>query len=114
MRKYLANPDLHGVVIMTFGTYLASFFSYLLQFFLGRLLTVEDYGLFNTYLAISYILGVPSYVLSTSIVKYVADLSGKNQFGQLSLMYRKFQLFAVSFGSVIAVILIILRSPIES
>ncbi|NMB70454.1 oligosaccharide flippase family protein [candidate division WWE3 bacterium] len=114
MRRLLANADLHGVMIVTVGTYIASFFSYLLQFFLGRLLSIEDYGLFNTYLAISYILGVPSYVLSTSLIKYVADLSGKNEFAQLSTMYRKFQILAASFGMLITILLVLLRLPISN
>ena len=114
MRKYFNNPDFQGVVIVTIGTYVAAFFSYLFQFFLGRLLSIEDYGLFNAYLAISYILGVPSYVLSTSLVKYVASLSGKHDYKKLSTMYRKFQFITVLFGFIIGALIVIFREPMSA
>ena len=47
------NPELTGTLYVTVGTLLGSFFSYLLQFFLGRMFSVEDYGSFNAFLSLS-------------------------------------------------------------
>lgn len=114
LKKFLSGRDFSGVIIVTIGTYIASFFSYLLQFFLGRLLSIEDYGTFSAFLSLSYLLGVPAGVFSTALVKYVSDQSGKEDFHKLSAMYYKLLKGSISLGILLFVILVILRTYISS
>ena len=78
---------LFGTLIVTIGIFLASVFSYLLQFALGRLLTVSDYGTFNAFIALANIIGVPTVVLTTSLIKITSELKAKNEFDKLTQIF---------------------------
>src|SRR4030042_3033408 len=78
---------LSGTILVTIGVLVGSFFSYLLQFFLGRMLTVQDYGTFNALLAVSYLVGVPASVFGTSITKISAELYAKNKKNKLATLF---------------------------
>ncbi len=97
--KYISKDSvLTGTLIVTVGIFIGSFFSYLLQFVLGRLLTVSDYGTFNALLAIANIVGVPGIVFTTSIIKISAELKAKEQYNKLTHIYWKLSWLTLLFG----------------
>lgn len=81
------NKDLYETVLVGTGTIVGSFFSYLLQFILGRKLSVEDYGSFNTLLSVSSLVGVLSTVLGVSLVKVSSDLYVNEEKEKLKLLF---------------------------
>jgi len=101
-----------GTFIVTVGIFTASVFSYLLQFILGRLLTVADYGTFNALLAFASIAGVPAMVVSTSLIKLASELKAKNRFDQLTQLYWKLSFFALVFAVLISAFFASFHQPI--
>ncbi len=78
---------LSGTVVVTVGFFINSVFSYLLQLYLGRHLSISDYGTFSALLALFYLFIVPATVLGTSVVKIVSELYGEDKIPQLSSLY---------------------------
>ena len=76
-----------NTAIVTVGVLIGSFFSYLLQFFLGRFLSVSDYGTFSALLSLTYLIGVPSGVFGISIIKVSSELLAKKRFDKLSSLF---------------------------
>lgn len=73
------NEEVLDTIIVGIGTLIGSVFSYLLQFVLGRKLSVEDYGTFNTLLSLTTIVGVLSGVLGTALIKVSAEMYAKDK-----------------------------------
>jgi O-antigen/teichoic acid export membrane protein len=90
----LKNPEILGTLYVTLGSLLASFFSYLLQFYLGRKLTVADFGTFTALLSLAYIFSVPAGVFGTSLIKKVASLSGKSDIKALSGLFKSLSILS--------------------
>jgi len=105
---------LSNTVIVTIGILIGSFFSYLLQFFLGRSLSVEDYGTFNAMLSITYLVGVPSAVFGTSIIKISSELLAKKRFDKLTSLFTRLNLYALYAGTLLFVILFLLKNQISN
>ncbi len=101
IKKTLALKDnqiLVGTVIVSLGSFIGSFFSYLLQVYLGRTLSVSDYGTFNALLSLMIILGIPTTAVTTSLIKYVAKLEVQNRFDILTHLFNKLSAYALLFG----------------
>jgi O-antigen/teichoic acid export membrane protein len=106
IRSILVNKNLQNTGVIAFGTLFGSFFSYLLQFFLGRLLTVSDYGTFNAFLSLSYLLGIPATVLGVSIVKRVAEYTAKEDNATTTSMFKSLSLVSILGGFLLSLFLI--------
>lgn len=57
--------------------------SYLFYFIMARILSVEDYGLLYSLIALTYIFTVPHETIRTVIARYTIHLSTKGQFGKI-------------------------------
>jgi len=95
------TKDIKHTAYVTTGILASSFFSYLLQFFLGRILRVEDYGTFNTLLSIAAITGVPAAVLGTALVKKVANLKALNENEKVAALFWNATLWAAVIGLIV-------------
>lgn len=87
--KKFEESNLYGTVVVGVGTLISAFFSYLVQFFLGRKLSISDYGSFNALISLSYLAGVPATVLGVSLVKIVSELFVKNDNHQLKYLFKE-------------------------
>ena len=90
-----------GTVVVTVGLFVNSFFSYLLHIYLGRSLTLEEYGIFNTLLSIFYLFNVFTSVISVSIIKIVSELLSQRKIDKLTAFYWKLVLYLSALGLVI-------------
>lgn len=113
IKSFIQNKNLQNTTVIAFGTLFGSFFSYLLQFFLGRILTVSDYGTFNALLSLSYILGIPATVFGISIVKRVAEYTAKEDKVTTTAMFKSLSLSSLLAGLLIYVILAIFAQSIS-
>lgn len=100
------NRELTGTIYVSIAIFIASFFSYLLQYYLGRHLSIPEYGSFNALLSIAYIISVPAAVLTTSLIKKVSDLNALGEFGYLTRMFVKLSQLAVITGIVIFIVIL--------
>jgi O-antigen/teichoic acid export membrane protein len=74
-------------VLMVFSTLLASFFNYLYQLLMGRLLSREDYGILYSLLSLLYIVNVGSGAIQTSIARYTSKLKVHEKYGKLRYLW---------------------------
>ena len=112
--KIRENRDLYETILVGAGTVAAAFFSYLLQFVLGRRLSVEDYGSFNTLLSLSTLIGVFSVVLGISLVKVVSELYVSEDIKKLKSLFLGIIKFSLVFGSVLFVIVFLAREILSN
>lgn len=103
---------LSGTVVVTVGSLINSFFSYLLQLFLGRNLTLSEFGTYNALLSLFSMLGVLSMVLSISIVKIVSELYSQKKFSLLGRLFWKISAALFSFGILIILILYLFKNQL--
>jgi O-antigen/teichoic acid export membrane protein len=110
IKKLLNSSLISGVLVVTVGSFIGSIFSYLLQVFLGRLLSLEDYGTFNTLLSFSVILGVLGGAFSNSVIKKVSALKAECRFDTLTHIFWNLSFYCILFGILFGGFLIALRA----
>lgn len=98
--KIYNNEVVLGTIIVTIGVLLGSVFSYILQISLGRLLSVNDYGVFNALLALVVIFSIPTGALINSIIKITTKLSVEKRFDILTKLFIQlsFYLYLIGFA----------------
>ncbi len=113
IQKVKSNQYLIGTVYIGAGSIFAAIFSYLLQFVFGRILSVADFGSFNALISLTYLVGVPAGVFGVSLVKYVSELSSKQDTKKLTALYWKLLALSLLLGIGISLIIFLLRSGIS-
>ena len=99
--KLKQNTDLHNTVVVGTGSLVASIFSYFLQLYLGRNLTVSDFGSFSALLSLSYLLGVPATVFSVSLIKTVSEIDSEKHREKITHFFVTLVKFCILVGFVI-------------
>jgi O-antigen/teichoic acid export membrane protein len=74
INKALHSENIKNTFIIAVGGFVGSFFSYLLLFFLGRSLSVPEYGLYSTLISLSTLIAIPTAVIGVSVVKRTSEL----------------------------------------
>lgn len=108
------NEVLQGTVIVTLSILVGSVFSYFLQIFLARNLSLKEYGEFSALLSLTYIFAIPSTSLSSSIIKLVSELKAQEKFGVLSQLFFKLSFYLLICGFLIFLSITLIRVPIAS
>ena len=98
IQRVKSNRYLIGTVYIGAGSIFAAIFSYLLQFVFGRVLSVADFGTFNALISLSYLVGVPAGVFGVSLVKYVSELSSRQDTKKLTALYWKLMALSLLLG----------------
>lgn len=114
IKKLISNTAVFGTFIVTLGIFISSFFSYLLQFGLARLLTVADYGTFNALLSLSNIFAIPNTAFTTSLIKMVTHLKAHERFDKLTNLFWKFTSFEFFLGVTVFLLLLIFQDKLMS
>ncbi len=89
--SFYKNKDVQKSLFVTVASILNGFFAYLLQIFLGRSLTVGDYGTFNAFMSLFSLLTFFNAAISTAVIKVVSEQQDKKMltalFWDLSLKF---------------------------
>src|SRR3989344_6729189 len=96
------------VLLIAFGVF--NFFHFLFQFFMARMLSIPDYGILATILAVIYITAILTESIQTIIAKYSAN---ENNAGRLHNLLRKSVAKAFYFGSISFIIYLLLAVPLS-
>lgn len=72
--NFIKTTPIFDTAMVSGSIFIASFLAYLLQFYLGRSLSVSDYGDFGALLSLSYLIGVPATVFGLSLTKQVSEV----------------------------------------
>ena len=113
-KELLQNKAVTGTIIVAVSSLIGSVFSYLVQLFLGRNLTVAEYGIFNTLLSVSVVLGILNKTFTTSIVKLVSNLKVQERFDTLTHLFVRTSVYALLGGVVFAFLIYVLKLPIAN
>ena len=114
INKIRGNKELLDTILVGGATLFGSVFSYLLQFVLGRKLSVSDYGTFNALLSLSSIVGVFAGVLGTALIKVNAEIYAKKDSQKLKSLFVKSVKFSVIVGFISFLIVFSLREFISN
>ena len=108
-----SNKDVLDTVLVGGATLFGSVFSYLLQFVLGRKLSVSDYGTFNALLSLSSIVGVFGAVFGTALIKVNAEIFAKKDNNKLKSLFIDSVRFSLIVGLLSFLIIFSLREFIS-
>src|SRR4030042_2776239 len=113
-RRLRTDDMLRHGIMLTFFMLLADLFGYLYQLFLGRLLTVEEYGtLFSIASLFTIIFLVSSEFLQTSVAKFTSKFKAENALGKVNYLYHYSIKRTLLFGIALLVILTLLTPVIS-
>lgn len=109
-----SNKDVLDTIIVGGATLFGSVFSYLLQFVLGRKLSVGDYGTFNALLSLSSMVGVFGAVFGTALIKVNAEIFAKKDNDSLRSLFISSVKFSLAVGLLSFLIIFSLREFISN
>jgi O-antigen/teichoic acid export membrane protein len=103
VNRVLRSENIKNTFIIAVGGFVGSFFSYLLLFFLGRQLSITEYGLYSTLISLSSLIVIPTAVIGVSVVKRTSELVTSKEWDRYygffgSLIFFMMLLSAVVFG----------------
>lgn len=113
LKKLKENKELMDTALVGGATLFGSVFSYLLQFVLGRKLSVSDYGTFNVLLSLSSMVGVFGAVFGTSLIKVNAEIFAKKDNDKLRSLFVSSVKFSLTVGVISFLIIFSLREFIS-
>ena len=108
------GSDTFNTLVVTGALFLVGFTSYLLQFVLGRLLSVESFGDFNGLLSLITIISFVASVVGMALVKIFSELYGDKSYGMLRNVFKKVVLISLGVGIAVGIILVLSGSYIKS
>ncbi len=97
VNRFLHNENIRNTFIIAVGGFTGSFFSYLLLFFLGRKLSVPEFGLYSTLISLSALIVIPTVVIGVSVVKRTSELATAKEWDK----------YAGFFWSLVALLVIV-------
>lgn len=100
----------HSILMMT-ATMAANFFNYLFQLSMGRLLSLEDYGILYSLLSLVYIINVGGTAIQTSIGRYTSKLKTHGEYSKIKYLW-DFSTRSTLILGVVMFLLVCLLSPI--
>lgn len=77
-----------GGAILFIASMAGNISNYLFQFFMGRYLSVEDYGTMNAALSMLVIVAIPSGTIMIVMAKYVSMFKAKDEEAHIASLYR--------------------------
>jgi len=109
-KKIIANSLAVNSAIVFAGSMVSNVGAYLYHLVVGRILGPSGYGELSSLISLLYILGVPTIVLQTVLVKYFSTCKAKNSPGQAKYLFRK-MLKTIVIILIPVVIILCLISP---
>lgn len=100
LSRIMSNQYLHQNILLLVTNVLAGIFAYLLHPFLGRMLSLEEYGQVATFISLSLVLATPTQVISTVAAKYTSSLSTSKNYAQLNDFIRRLTFILLIAGIV--------------
>jgi O-antigen/teichoic acid export membrane protein len=99
--QVLSNQYLRQNVLLLVTNVLAGVFAYLLHPFLGRIMTIQQYGQVATFIALALVLATPTQIIATIAAKYVSTVSISGDHAQINDFVRRLTLLLLGLGGVI-------------
>jgi O-antigen/teichoic acid export membrane protein len=113
IKRLAQNKAFIGTSIVTIGVFIGSIFAYFLQFALGRLLTVSEFGVFNSLLSLAALFTIPVASITNALIKVVSGLKVKNRFDVVTSLFVSITRYTFLFGLVVFVLVTMFKIPIS-
>jgi len=114
MLSKIVNPTVGGMLLVTFGSIISTFFSYYFNFYIQSIFpNLVDYGNFIfvlTFLTISQLIPLS---VSSSLSLLVTELKVKNEFRKLTMLYLKMNLLFGLIGGLMALFTVFFSDQIS-
>ena len=98
---------LRPISIMFIASFIGGACNYVYQLYMGRLLGPEDYGIFGSFFAISYIMFILAGTIRTSSAKFVSKFVGEERNAQINFFLTGMLKRMFVLGSLIFFILVV-------
>jgi O-antigen/teichoic acid export membrane protein len=112
--QIIANPYLHQNILLLVTNVLAGIFAYLLHPFLGRMMSLQEYGQVATFISLSLVLATPTQVISTVAAKYASSLLTEQSSAQLNDFIRRLTVILLVAGVIGTCMYMAISSEIAS
>ncbi|MBU0477554.1 oligosaccharide flippase family protein [bacterium] len=89
-----------------------NFFQYLFQFFMGRNLSVADFGAMNALLSFTVITSIGTGTVALVITKYIAGFKGKSEIGKIKGIILKSSKYIIPAGIIVSILIFAARFQI--
>ncbi|WKZ33550.1 MAG: hypothetical protein QY316_03850 [Thermodesulfobacteriota bacterium] len=99
--------------VLFFATLSGGAFNFLFQVFMGRALTVEDFGSMNAFFSVILITGIPAAAMVTALSKKISSLNAGGRTGEAGRLYRASFIRMAVCGGVVLSVSALLRGPIS-
>lgn len=111
LESLLKSKSFTGTIVMSAGVFLTSVINYLLQLVLGRMLTIESFGIFNSLLSLTYVLSISSNAFIMALIKQINKTKSEEE---ISAMYWDLSKVFFFWGAVLVVALLLVQNLIAS
>lgn len=99
--------------ILFVSNFVLGVFGYLYQFYLGRALGPEQYGIIGALFAIAYIEGVSFNTILATTTKFTANLKARNEISRINYLFFSLLKYALFLGIAIFLIFLIFSKSIS-
>jgi len=89
-----------------------NFFQYLFQFFMGRNLSIPDFGAMNALFSFTVITSIGTGTVALVITKYIAGFKGKNEIGKIKGIILSSSKYIIPAGVIISILVFVARFQI--
>ena len=113
-KRLMADKEIQNTFFVMFGVLIGAGFSYALQLFLAKSLSVADFGVFTFFLSLTYFAGVPAAIFSAPLIKEITKFHAQGNRPKILSFFWNTSALAMLFGSALFVIVYVLRSYISS
>lgn len=98
--------------VLFFATLSGGAFNFLFQVFMGRTLSVEDFGSMNALFSVILMAGIPAAAMVTALSKRVSSLNAGGRPVEAGRLYRASFIRMAVYGGVVLCVSALLRSPL--
>ena len=112
--QLVTNQYLRHNALLFAANILAGALAYLLHPFLGRFMSLQDYGQVATFIALSLILSTPTQIVATVAAKYVSTLSTRDDHSGLNDFIRRMTRILLIAGVAATLIFVALSGPLAT
>lgn len=107
VKNLISHPLISGSTVIFMGSMLANVFAYLFNLSMGRLLTVQDYGLLTSLISVFTLFAIFQTTLSGIFSRFSARLRARNDEHAFSSLISKGFKFTFALAGVIFILLIL-------
>ncbi len=108
--KLKTDDSFANTVMVTVALVVAGFFGYVLQIYLGRKLSLAEYGIFNALLSLLTLLTFFNTGIALSATKVVSELFGEKKLGVLGDLFWRLATFFGITGGILLIVLNIFKT----